>query len=97
MLIFLGIIIFALGVLVGFLMCMALYVFEYVMEWAKPTIIKGEPGMPRKILERKIREMYPRRHSPGSIIMPLTEQEIGAKMIIEENRKSGRETKLSEL
>lgn len=87
---FLGIIILALGILIGFLLAVALYAFEYVLDH------KRSVKMPRKLLERRLREL-PMARGGGAVISPETDQEIAHAKMIEENRKNGRETKLSEL
>jgi hypothetical protein len=88
--IFLGICILTLGMILGFLMTMALYAFEYVLD--RRHSIK----MPRKLLERKLREMSIAKGS-GSVLMPESDEEIARAAQIEKNRKAGRVTKLSDL
>lgn len=90
MLTFLGIIIFVMGMLVGFLSAVALYAFEYILDYKRSVKI------PRKLLERKLREL-PVARGGGAVLMPETDQAIAHKAIIEKNRLEGRETKLSDL
>lgn len=88
--IFLGIIILALGMIIGFMMALALYAFEYVLDR------RHSMKMPRKFLERSLREM-PIAKGSGAVLMPESEEEIARAAQIEKDRLAGRVTKLADL
>lgn len=88
--IFLGICILALGMILGFMMALALYAFEYVLDR------RHSAKMPRKFLERSLREM-PIAKGGGAVLMPETEEEIARAAQIEKDRLAGRVTKLADL
>lgn len=94
MLAFLGVIIFALGILVGFLLAVALYAFEFILDWSKPVIM-GMNTTPRKAIEQVLKRKFPR--TGGSVIMPPTDREIAQEEMIRRNEAEGKPTPLADL
>lgn len=87
---FLGVIILALGILIGFSLAVALYAFEYVLDR------KRSLKMPRKLLEQKLMEL-PMAKGAGAVLMPETDQEIAQAEKIRRDQEAGRVTKLADL